>query len=90
MQHLYYTIRKILRKHAPVIGLAAVAAQIPHLDQFRWPGYYFMIHAAVLAVLVLVLFREKRTDLNRGVGNCTIRKLHMAVPVYVSSLHSEC
>jgi len=77
-------------KYVHITGLAAIAAQIPHLDQFRWPGYYLMIHAAVLAVLVLALFREKRTDLNRGKGNCTVRNLHLAVPMYVSSPHCKC
>jgi len=72
-------------KYGHIIGLAAIAAQIPHLDQFRWPGYYLMIHAALLAVLVLALFREKRTDLNRGKGNCTVRKLPLSVPTYISS-----
>ena len=64
------------------VGLAAIAAQIPGLDQFRWPGYWLICHSAVLAVLMLLLFREKKSDLTRGKFFSPTKKL--PVPVYVS------
>lgn len=65
-----------------IIGLSVVAVQIPHLDQFRWPGYWIVMHSVVLAVVVLVLFRERWTDTIRGGRRCGINNL--PVPAYVS------
>ena len=64
------------------VGLAAIAAQIPGLDQFRWPGYWLIFHSAVVAILMLLLFREKKSDLTRGSFFSSTKNL--PVPVYVS------
>ncbi len=64
------------------LGLSAIVAEIPNLDQFRWSGYFIAFHSFVLVVLVLALFREKRTDLRRGGSSWAVGKF--SVPLYVS------
>ena len=38
-------------------------AQIPAIDQFRWPGYLTIILSFLLGVVTMVWFREKRGDI---------------------------
>ncbi len=64
------------------LGLSAIVAEIPNLDQFRWSGYFVAIHSVVLAVVTLVFFRERRRDLRRGGGISVTGRL--SVPLYVS------
>ena len=72
--------------HCP--GLTAIVAQIPSIDQFRWPGYLILLHAVVLAVVVVLLFQEKKEDLYRGGGSCSLRKT--PIPIYVSPVQTRC
>ena len=65
------------------IGVAAVVAQIPSIDQFRWPGYFMLVHAMVLAVTTLLGFREKNEDIRREGGSIKLRGI--PIPFYVSS-----
>ena len=64
--------------------LGAVAAQIPGLDQFRWPGWYLCAHSAALFLFVSVVFKERWSDLRHGGrGACNFRNI--SVPYHVSS-----
>ena len=62
--------------------MAAVVANIPVIDQFRWPGWFICGAASFLFVLTLVLFREKWEDINRKGGTCGIQDTR--IPYYVS------
>ena len=48
-----------------LLGLGALASQIPSLDPFRWPGYYLIIHGGLLNIFVMLFFSEKWNDINR-------------------------
>jgi MFS family permease len=63
-------------------GLAAVVAQIPSIDQFRWPGYFSIIYSFLLGVVTMVLFREKRGDVQKKGGPVLPKTL--PIPLYVS------
>jgi len=60
--------------------------QIPLVDKFRWPGWYVFFHGIVQLTIVIILFKEKWTDLKRASIDC--KKLSIlngiAVPFYVS------
>ena len=62
--------------------LSAIAVQIPHLDQFRWPGWFISVYTSFIFIVTIVLFREKMTDINRKGGKCGIQEI--SVPYYVS------
>ena len=64
------------------IVLTIIAAQIPGLDQFRWPGYFIAIHSSLLFIVNALLFWDKWTDLNRKHGRCGLRDA--SIPGYVS------
>ena len=66
-----------------VLGIAAIVAQIPSIDQFRWPGYFILLHAVVLGVVTVLGFREKKEDLCRE--SRSIRLRDIPIPLYVSS-----
>ena len=53
------------------------------MDQFRWPGYFIVVFAVVLAVVTLAGFREKTYDVRRKGGSINCRSL--PIPLYVSS-----
>ena len=65
-------------------GIGAIAAEIPGLDQFRWPGYFLIISSAILAVIVLVCMREKWSDFARDDKYCHCSLNKIPVPLYVS------
>ena len=65
-----------------LLALSAIAAQIPGLDQFRWPGWFLCAHALFLFLLTLFNFREKKDDMNREGKSCAPKKL--LIPKYVS------
>ena len=57
---------------------AALSAIVSHvhihsLSQFRWPGGYLCIHSGLLFILVLVAFRDKKSDLT-GKNTCGCSK----------------
>ena len=56
-----------------LLALSAIASQIPGLSQFRWPGGYLCIHSGLLFILVLVAFRDKKSDLT-GKNTCGCSK----------------
>lgn len=70
-----------------ISGVAAIIAQIPSIDQFRWPGYFAVVHALVLGVVTLVGFREKKDDIRRGTASIKCRDI--PIPIYVSSNHNS-
>ena len=57
-------------------------AQIPSIDQFRWPGYFTIIFSILLGVVTMVLFREKRGDVQKKGGPVLLKTL--PIPLYVS------
>jgi MFS family permease len=65
-------------------GLAAVVAQIPSIDQFRWLGYFTIIYSFLLGVVTMVLFKEKRGDVQKKGGPVLLKTL--PIPLYVSLL----
>lgn len=66
-----------------LLGVAAIVAQIPSIDQFRWPGYFILLHAVLLCVITLLGFREKKGDIQRAGHAITFRGI--PIPFYVSS-----
>lgn len=66
-----------------ILGISAIVAQIPSIDQFRWPGHFTVLHAVVLAVITLLGFREKKEDLQRDGQAVTFRGF--PIPFYVSA-----
>ena len=60
-----YSINYFLTIFNFLLGLGALASQIPSLDPFRWPGYYFIIHGGLLNIFVMLFFCEKWDDVNR-------------------------
>ena len=57
-------------------------AQIPAIDQFRWPGYFNIIYSFLLGVVTMVWFREKRGDVQKKGG--PVLPKHLPIPLYVS------
>ena len=64
------------------LGLAAVVAKIPEIDQFRWPGYLTIVYALLLGIVTMVGLRERRGDVQKG-GPLLPR--HLPIPLYVST-----
>ena len=64
------------------VGVAAIVAQVPTIDQFRWPGYFMLFYAMVLAGATLLGFREKKEDVRREGGSIKLRGI--PIPFYVS------
>ena len=65
------------------IGIAVIVAQIPSVDQFRWPGYFTIIYSFLLGLATMVLFREKRGDVQKKGG--PVLPKNLPIPLYVSS-----
>ena len=69
-------------------GFAALAAQIPLVDRFRWSGWFYVFFGTIQMLITLLVFKEKWTDLKRTSIQC--RRLPIlsgiAVPFYVSLL----
>ncbi len=49
--------------------MVAIAAQIPSISDFHWPGYYMSMHSFLLLVLVIVVFDERWMDATRRIKN---------------------
>ena len=64
------------------LALAAIAAQVPQLDQFRWPGWFLLVVTAIIFVWTLVCFCEEWDDINRQKEQCGIQDRR--IPLYVS------
>ena len=69
------------------IGIGAIVAQIPAIDQFRWPGYFTIIYSFLLGVVTMVWFREKRGDVQKKGG--PVLPKHLPIPLYVSLSSAE-
>ena len=65
------------------LGLAAVVAKIPEIDQFRWPGYFTIVYALLLGIVTMVGLRERRGDVQKKGGPLLPRRL--PIPLYVST-----
>jgi MFS family permease len=65
-------------------SLDAIVAQIPSIDQFRWLGYFTIIYSFLLGVVTMVLFKEKRGDVQKKGGPVLLKTL--PIPLYVSLL----
>lgn len=71
-------------------ALAAIVSLFPHVDQFRWPGIYIVIHSVLMFVTTLLLFQGKdgsKTDDSRksSCRECASPRPMLPVPVFVSS-----
>ena len=84
MHVLYFTCLSLT-------GIAALVAQIPLVDDFRWSGWFYVFYGTMQMLITVVMFKEKWTDLKRTSIQC--RRLSIlsgiAVPFYVS-LNSLC
>ncbi len=80
--------------------MVAIAAQIPSISDFHWPGYYMSMHSFVLLALVIIVFDEKWIDVTRRIKNNNNNNIGIklkilkefrnpALPYYVSYLDTS-